>query len=132
MDASLRILVVDDMPAMRRILKAMLEGIGFRQIIEAEDGEAAWQLIHDAATHGTEPFSLVVADWNMPGMSGVDLLRSIRSFSPTRELPFFMVTAEGDQIHIADAVRAGATDYIVKPFNAADLGAKISSLFSSY
>ena len=125
---SIKVLVVDDMPAMRSILRGMLEEIGFSQITEAEDGETAWQLIRDAASAARSPadaFGLVIADWNMPKMSGVDLLRAIRALSFTRDLPFFMVTAEGDQSHLSGAVRAGVTDYVVKPFNARDLGQKI-------
>jgi two-component system chemotaxis response regulator CheY len=125
MGANLRILVVDDMPAVRSILRGMLEELGFERIVEAEDGEMAWQLVREAATSGGQEFGLVIADWNMPGMSGADLLRAIRSFAPTRALPFFMVTAEGNRAHLAEAFHAGVTDYVVKPFSGRQLGDKI-------
>ncbi len=126
--SSLKVLVVDDMPAMRSILRNMLEEIGFGRVVEAEDGEHAWFLIRQAAGEEGE-IGLVIADWNMPGMSGVDLLRAVRSFQQTRDLPFFMVTGEGDRGHVSEAIRAGATDYVVKPFSAHQLGEKISIAF---
>ena len=129
MDQALRILIVDDMPAMRVILKDMLQQLGFKRIAEAEDGELAWQLIQQAASHPQKAFGLVISDWNMPGLSGVELLRSVRSTTATRELPFFMVTGVGDQTHLAEAVNAGVTDYVVKPFNLQQLGEKIGNLF---
>ena len=131
MDRSLRIIVVDDMPAMRSIVRNMLEDMGFTRIVEAEDGELAWHLIRNAAATPAEAIGLVIADWNMPGMSGVDLLRAVRSSAATRAVPFLMVTAKGDNAHIAEAVRAGVTDYVVKPFSGAQLGDKLSQLFPS-
>jgi len=128
-EPSLKILVVDDVPAVRSVLKNMLEQMGFTQIIEAEDGETAWQLIQQASTQGGLAFELVISDWNMPGMSGADLLRAVRSFPPSRDLPFLMVTAEGDHGYLSEAIRAGVTDYVVKPFNGAQLGEKIAEVF---
>lgn len=114
---------------MRVILKDMLMQLGFKRISEAEDGELAWQLVQQAAPHPQNAFGLIISDWNMPGLSGVELLRAIRASSLTRELPFFMVTGQGGQAHVADAVSAGVTDYVVKPFNLQQLGEKISGLF---
>ena len=129
-DLSLRILVVDDMPAMRSIVRNMLEELGFKRVAEAEDGEMAWQLIQQAAISPQKAFGMVISDWNMPGLSGVELLRAIRSSSHSREMPFFMVTAEGDRDHLAEAASAGVTDYVVKPFNAAQLAEKIGAAFT--
>ncbi len=128
-DVSIRVLIVDDMPAMRAILRDMLEQIGFRDIVDAEDGDSAWQLVKQETAAGSNSFGLVISDWNMPGMSGVDLLRSMRSFGTTRELPFLMITGEGDHDHLAEAMNAGATDFVVKPFNVEQLAEKIESFF---
>lgn len=138
LDFSLKILLVDDMPAMRSILRGMLEEIGFTRIVEAEDGEIAWQLIRQSALAGKgsgrvegagDALGLVIADWQMPAMSGVDLLRAIRNFPMTRSLPFLMVTAKGDVAHVSEATRAGVTDYVVKPFSATQLFDKICAIF---
>ncbi|MBY0470023.1 response regulator [bacterium] len=130
LDLTLKILVVDDMPAMRSILRGMLEELGFKEIHEAEDGDLAWEMLQAAATEPSGGFALVISDWNMPGMTGVDLLRALRSAKETRDIPFLMVTARGDQGHIAEATQAGVTDYVVKPFNAAQLGEKISAVLT--
>ena len=126
----LKILLVDDMPAMRMILKNMLEELGIKTVTEAEDGEMAWQLIRQSVTEeGLEPFDLVIADWNMPGLSGVELLRAVRNLGQTRELPFFIMTAQAETRLIAEALHAGASDYVVKPFNREQLGEKIHAVF---
>lgn len=127
----IKILIVDDMPAMRSIVRNMLEELGYRNVAEAEDGELAWEMLRDAAGEAGQGFDLVISDWQMPRMSGVDLLRTLRSFAPTRTLPFLMVTAKGDQVNVSEAARAGVTEYVVKPFNAAQLGEKISQVFGS-
>ncbi len=130
LDYSLRILLADDMPAVRSILRNMLEEQGFKWIMDAEDGELAWRVIQQAAATEQGGFGLVIADWQMPGMSGVDLLRAVRSAPQTRELPFFIVTAKGDEAHIREAQQAGVTDYLVKPFTGDQLAEKIGHLFS--
>ena len=121
-----KILVVDDMPAMRSIVSGMLDELGFTNVSQAEDAEIAWSLIQAA---GPEPFELVIADWNMPGMSGVDLLRSVRSAPGSRLLPFLMVTAKNQQANIAEAQRAGVSGYMVKPFSSIELQERISEIF---
>ncbi len=126
---SLRVLVVDDVPAMRRIMSDMLEEAGFKRIVEAEDGDMAWREIQSSAVDPETAFGLIVADWNMPGLSGVDLLRSIRSYKLTRDLSFLMVTAKGDQAHIDEALRAGVNHYIIKPFDGTNLIQRIGELF---
>jgi two-component system, chemotaxis family, chemotaxis protein CheY len=129
MNPLLRILIVDDMPAVRSILKNMLLELGFQRIEEAESGDSAWELVRDAARNATDAYGLLIADWNMPGMSGVELLRAIRSFAPSRDLPFIIVTAQGGSDHLTEAVRAGVTDYLVKPFNGEQLGQKLGVIF---
>lgn len=128
--AAIRTMIVDDMPAMRTILRDMLEQLGFKEILEAEDGDAAWQQIKADAAASDRAFGLVISDWNMPGMSGVELLRLMRSFDATSELPFLMITGEGDRDHISEAVNAGATDFVIKPFNVEQLSEKIDGLFN--
>lgn len=127
---SLKILVVDDIPAMRKIYCGMLEEAGFQRIEEAEDADSAWQMIQNATSQPREAFELIIADWNMPGASGVELLRAIRSAPMTHHLPFLIVTARGSQSHILEAMQAGANGYIVKPFSSDDLFEKISALFA--
>jgi two-component system chemotaxis response regulator CheY len=130
-DATTRVLIVDDMPAMRSIVRNMLEEAGFKNIDEAEDGEMAWHLLRQSVNDSERPFSLVIADWNMPGsMSGVDLLRAIRALPHTRNLPFFMVTGQRDEKHLSEAMRAGVTGYVVKPFTAEQLREKLEHSLS--
>jgi two-component system chemotaxis response regulator CheY len=131
LNLSTRVLLVDDMPAMRTLVRGMLEQIGFRDIVEAEDGDIAWQLIQREAVQGKVSFGLVVSDWNMPNMTGVDLLRALRSSNLTREVPFLMITGEGDRDHFIEAFNAGVSDFIVKPFDATHLSEKISDLMAA-
>lgn len=128
MAQSLRILIVDDMPAVRLILRNMLEEAGHGNVIEAEDGDVAWELIRSTIEGSEPPIDLVIADWNMPRMSGVDLLRAVRSSPHTRDVHFLIVTAQGDPAHVSEALDAGATDYVVKPFDSPTLGRKIREI----
>lgn len=133
-DFNLRILVVDDMPAMRSIVRNMLLEIGFTRIVEAEDADQAWERIRFAIAPGGDPegaFGLVVSDWNMPGMSGAELLRAVRGLSQTRDLAFLMVTAERSPDHLSEATHAGVTDYVIKPFNLGHLREKIDGIFAT-
>lgn len=126
-----KILIVDDMPAVRSLLRDMLGEMGLGHgISEAEDGDQAWTMIQQVYADPFRCFDLVIADWSMPGLSGVDLLRAVRSHAGTRDLPFLMITARGDGAHISEAILARVTDYIVKPFNGAQLGEKLSQILS--
>jgi two-component system chemotaxis response regulator CheY len=132
-----RVLVVDDMPAIRILIVDMLQQLGFREIVEAEDGESAWDLLRGdgaGAVGRGDPkearFALVVADWSMPGMSGVELLRAVRGFRPTGGTPFLMVTGQRDREHFAEAFGAGVTDFLVKPFDLGQLREKLGPLLS--
>jgi two-component system, chemotaxis family, chemotaxis protein CheY len=127
--SGLRVLIVDDMPAMRTILRDMLEQLGARAIIEAEDADTAWEMLQqNTRADDAEPFGLVISDWNMPGMTGMDLLRSLRSYTPTRAVPFLMITGEGDLDHLSEAWSMGVADYVVKPFDLAQLKEKLLNL----
>jgi two-component system chemotaxis response regulator CheY len=129
MGPSVRILVVDDMPAVRLIIRNMLEEAGFTQVIEAEDGEAAWKLIRNSVSAPPEhQIHVVICDWNMPGMTGIDLLRAVRGSAHTRELPFLMITGEGNPALHEEAAAAGVTDFVVKPFSSAQLSEQVSRL----
>ncbi|OQY13466.1 MAG: response regulator [Desulfobacteraceae bacterium 4572_19] len=112
MDTSIKILVVDDFATMRRIMKNILKQLGFSKIIEADDGTTAF----DELEKGT--FDLIISDWNMPKMSGIDLLRKVRSGGTHQKVPFLMVTAEAQKHNVIEAVQAGVSNYVVKPFTA--------------
>jgi two-component system chemotaxis response regulator CheY len=129
LDLNVRILLVDDMPAVRNLVRAMLEEAGFTKIEEAEDGETAWLMVQRSTSAARGPFGLIIADWNMPGMSGADLLRAVRSSNATRDMAFFIITAQGDDSHVREAIQAGVTDYVVKPFTGEQLLEKIQAYY---
>jgi len=123
MDLNMKILVVDDFATMRRILKNILKQIGFSNISEADDGKTA------LAELKKEKFDLVLSDWNMPEMSGIELLREIRSDDELKDTPIVMVTAEAQKDNILEAVKAGVNNYVVKPFTAETIGEKLKKVF---
>ena len=121
----MKILVVDDFSTMRRIVRNLLVELGFSNplIQEADDGENALVLLR------SQPFDLVVTDWNMPNMTGIDLLRAIRTEDSLKGLPVLMVTAENNRDQIIAAAQAGVNGYIVKPFTAVTLKEKLTKIF---
>ena len=126
-DTSLKVLVVDDMSTMRRIIKNVLKQIGFSDLIEAENGQDA---LNKLKTDGG--FGLVVSDWNMPVMPGIDFLRTVRADPDFKHLPFLMVTAEAQKENIIEAVQAGVSNYVVKPFTAEALKEKLEKVFATH
>jgi two-component system chemotaxis response regulator CheY len=124
MDTSIKVLVVDDFATMRRIVKGVLKQLGFSNIIEAEDGNAALGELKK------EKFGLIVSDWNMPNMSGLDLLRAVRGDTDLKTIPFIMVTAEGQKENVIEAVKAGVSNYIVKPFTPETFGEKLQKVLA--
>lgn len=124
----IKILVIDDMSTMRRLIKKMLTEMGFTNISEADDGATAWPMI-EIALKENESFEFIISDWNMPLVSGIDLLRSIRATPGLQRLPFLMITAEGDQENVVTAVQAGVSNFILKPFTPEILKEKIESIF---
>ncbi len=122
-DPNMRVLVVDDFSTMRRIVKNILRQLGFMNIIEADDGSTAWEIINK------EKIDFIVSDWNMPIMTGIELLRKVRSTDHLEKTPFLMVTAEAQQENILEAVQAGVSNYIVKPFTSEVLKQKIDKIF---
>lgn len=121
-DPKSKILIVDHMPTMRKLMRGVLEGIGFTEIAEAGDGTLGWEAISGAS----EPFDLVLSEWNMPNCSGIDLLKRIRSDSSYHKTPFILVTAESAPEKITEAVRAGVSSFVVKPFTADALKEKLT------
>lgn len=123
MDLNMKVLVVDDFATMRRIVKNILKQIGFTNIIEAEDGKSALKILQ------SDKFDLIMCDWNMPEMPGIELLTRIRSDEQLKGIPFVMVTAEAQKENILEAVKAGVNSYIVKPFTAEIVEQKLKKLF---
>lgn len=124
MDTGIKVLVVDDMSTMRRIVKNVLRQIGFSDIVEAENGQDALTKLKGGG------FGLVVSDWNMPVMQGIELLRAIRADAELKTLPFLMVTAEAQKENLIEAVQAGVNNYVVKPFTAEVLQGKLEKIFA--
>ena len=123
MNKDMQILVVDDFSTMRRIVKNQLRELGFSNIREADDGSTALDVLKSAH------IDFVVTDWNMPGMAGIDLLKTIRADEKMKRLPVLMVTAEAKREQIIEAAQAGVNGYVVKPFTAATLKEKIDRVF---
>jgi two-component system, chemotaxis family, chemotaxis protein CheY len=121
-DRASRILIVDDYSRMLRIIRGLLRQLGYDQVEEASDGAGALEKLRQ------KPFDLVISDWNMEPMSGLELLREVRADPALAALPFIMVTAEGRAAKIAEAQRAGVSGYIIKPFGAEALSLKIAAL----
>ena len=120
----MKVLVVDDFATMRKIVRNILKQIGFTNIVEADDGANAMSIIKD------DSIDFVVTDWNMPNMSGLELLKNIRATEKAKDMPVLMVTAEGLSENVVDAVKAGVDNYIVKPFTAETVQAKIEQIFA--
>jgi two-component system chemotaxis response regulator CheY len=123
MDKSIRILVVDDFPTMRRIVRNLLKELQFENIDEAEDGAAGLEKLRGGN------FGFVISDWNMPNMDGLSMLQAIRADAALSGLPVLMVTAEAKKENIIAAAQAGASGYVVKPFTAATLEEKLTKIF---
>ena len=121
---TIKILVVDDFPTMRRIIKNLLKDLGFENVDEAEDGVQGLEKLRSGGI-----FELVVSDWNMPNMDGLAMLKEIRADAALAKLPVLMVTAEAKKENIIAAAKAGASGYVVKPFTAAILEEKLNKIF---
>ncbi|MDT8403912.1 chemotaxis response regulator CheY [Sulfuriflexus sp.] len=123
MDKNMKILVVDDFSTMRRIIKNLLRDLGFNNTSEADDGQTALPMLQSGN------YDFLVTDWNMPGMSGIDLLKAVRADAKLASLPVLMVTAEQKREQIVEAAQAGVNGYIVKPFTAEVLREKLNKIF---
>ena len=122
-DQNMKILTVDDFSTMRRIIRNMLRQLGYTNIVEAEDGAEALSLLQ------REKVDFVISDWNMPNMSGLDLLKAIRADENLKPLPVLLVTAEALKENVVEALKAGVNNYVVKPFTAETLKGKIDAIF---
>ena len=124
-DPNMKFLVVDDFSTMRRIVRNLLKELGFSNVHEAEDGVEALKKLR------AEPFDFIVSDWNMPNMTGIELLREVRGDAALKHLPVLMVTAEAKRENIVEAAQAGASGYVVKPFTAVTLDEKLQKIFTT-
>lgn len=125
-DKNLKFLVVDDFSTMRRIVRNLLKELGYTNVDEAEDGVVALQKLHGGN------FQFVVTDWNMPNMTGIELLKAIRADATLKHLPVLMITAEAKKENIIEAAQSGASGYIVKPFTAVTLEEKMGKIFEKF
>jgi two-component system chemotaxis response regulator CheY len=126
-DKNLKFLVVDDFSTMRRIVRNLLKELGYTNVDEAEDGSVGLQKLK-----GGGNFQFVVTDWNMPVMTGIEMLKAIRADPALKHLPVLMITAEAKKENIVEAAQNGASGYIVKPFTAATLEEKLGKIFEKY
>ncbi|GIX47072.1 MAG: response regulator [Candidatus Tectimicrobiota bacterium] len=122
---NLKILTVDDFSTMRRIIRSILRQLGYTNVVEAEDGASALALLRQ------DKFDFVISDWNMPNMSGLELLKAMRADDRLKDIPVLLVTAEALKENVVEAIKAGVNGYIVKPFTAETLKEKIDAIFAS-
>jgi len=122
MDTSIKILIIDDFATMRRIIKNALKPLGFKNLVEADDGTTAWRILEE------QRIDLIIADWNMPKLSGLELLKKVRASDLHKTIPFLMVTAEAQKEQVLEAVHAGVSGYVVKPFTAEALANKLEKI----
>ncbi len=125
-DKNMNVLIVDDYKTMLRIIENLLKQIGFKNIHQATDGSMALKILHEM------PMGLVISDWNMQPMTGLQLLKEVRANEKLRGTPFIMITAESKTENVVAAKEAGVNNYIVKPFNAETLKQKISAVLGSF
>jgi len=122
----MKILVVDDFPTMRRIVKTLFRQNGFSDFMEAEDGREAYELLKM-----NPQIEFIVSDWNMPNMTGIEFLKAVRADPNFKHLPFLMVTAEAEKENIIEAVKSGVSNYVVKPFTGQTLAEKLAKIFQN-
>ncbi|MDC0253981.1 response regulator [Bacteriovoracales bacterium] len=128
LDPDLKVLVVDDMLAMRTIIEKGLKDLGFLNVTHATDGLTAFKLIQKAIEE-EQPFEFIISDWNMPMMGGLDLLLKVRQLETNKDVPFLMITAEAHPKNEDKAIKAGVSNFIVKPFTKQIFKEKIDSIF---
>lgn len=124
-DPSTRVLIVDDMKTMLKLVTRSLNELGYTNILEARDGRVAWETLLGA----NPPVGLIISDWNMPSATGIDLLKRVRAEGQYKHLPFILLTAEAEKTQVAEAVQAGVTNYLVKPFTTPLLREKIEAAY---
>jgi len=125
-----KILIVDDMKTMRIVVKKNLTGLGLTNITEADDGETGWQAVEKSLTE-MSPFKLIISDWTMPKMSGLDFLKKVRAHPKVAATPFVMLTAEADAALVKQAIMAGVNNYITKPFTPDGFKEKLMAVYTA-
>ena len=125
MSNNMKFLVVDDFSTMRRIVKGLLNELGYSEITEADDGSTALPLLRNGS------FDFLITDWNMPGMPGLELLKAVRGDARLAKLPVLMLTAEAKREQIIEAAQAGVSGYVIKPFTAVTLKEKIDKILAA-
>lgn len=130
-DPRTKVLVVDDFKTMRKLVINALSQCGMTNVTEFEDAADAAPQIEKAAQEGA-PFQLIVSDWNMPKMQGIDLLKKVRENPLTKDTPFLLVTAEAEQKNILEAVKLGVSNYIVKPFSPTTFSEKLQAVYQKH
>ncbi len=128
-DAKTKFLVVDDFATMRKIVKKVLDELGYKNVVEAVDGKNALDILNDLHSKN-DPVQFVISDWNMPNMAGIELLKNCKANDKFKNVPFMLVTAESEQSQIIEAAKSGVSEYVIKPFNAVTLKTKIERVFS--
>lgn len=128
MSEKLKILVVDDMKTIRKVVTKILTQLGHTEVEDADDGIPAWDMIQSAHAQG-KPFDFIISDWNMPGMLGIDLLKKVRANPNVAKTKFLMLTAETEKTNVLIAVKAGVSDFAMKPFTKETIEDKINRLF---
>lgn len=127
----IKVLIVDDMPTIRDLVKSQLKNMGFKAIFEAVDGESALNLLIQHDLSG-ERIRLVISDWNMPKMSGLDLLKKVRAAEQWANLPFVLLTSEAERDQVTEAILSGVSQYVVKPFTPKAFDEKITSAWNKH
>jgi len=122
-----KIMLVDDTTTMRKLVRKCLNDLGFMKTVEANDGATAWPLIEQAKMEGA-PFQLIISDWEMPKMKGIDLLRKVRADAAMKTTPFILLTAEAEAAQVKEALTAGVNSYIVKPFTPQAFAEKLKAV----
>ena len=130
-DPNTKFLVVDDFATMRKVVKKVLNELGYNDIQEAADGKLAFEVL-ESASASNQPIQCIVSDWNMPNMSGLELLKVCKANPKFKNVPFMLVTAESEKEQIIEAAKAGVSEYVVKPFNAATLKEKLTRVYAKH
>lgn len=124
-DSTVKILIVDDMQSMRKMIMKMCKEMGFTDLVGSDDGDKAWEELQKVESS----FGLIISDWNMPNVTGLELLKLVRADSRLQKTPFLMLTAEAEGHQVAEAVAAGVDGYVVKPFAQVGLHEKLVTVF---
>lgn len=124
--AETKFLIVDDMPSLREVLKALLKKNGFNQITEANDGQEAYQMMVAAKAAGKQ-YDVIICDWNMPNMNGMEFMKVIKAVDTWKSIPFILLTTESEKAKVMEAIVAGATNYMVKPVQEATVMEKLKA-----